>query len=540
MANVKKSKKKLVTAIIAVVLVVALCTTGGIVVTKDKGKQSVTLATVEASSIIQTVSATGEVTSGAKKEYKPGSVATVKEVFVKRGQKVKKGDMLATFDTQELDTEIKNMQSTYRDSKQSYEDALRIQNEAKSQIKVVDAKIAKAEEIASLPKTTTTTTNKATTAKTKNSAVGAGIDDYLPSVTLPSTSAPITIPSTSEPVTLPTTSNNGSNSLIDIDYDKITQSVSDAVYQAMKKSMDEFVESGEGEALIRAAVEAAVKNIDYNALAQSISADANLPQTAAETELVALYAQKQVFETMASGPTVASQKQVMDTSKTALDTLTAAQKDLAGGWVADFDGIITSCDIQPNTQTNVLLTGLTLENDTEKVVTLSLNEYDVHKVKVGMKATVTTAYGSYTGKVTDIAPTATGGSSSSMLDSVGSMAGISGLSSLTDSGAGVECTVLVDSPDENIISGFNANVEILTDELTNVPSVPISALVLEKDGSYVYVYDEEEGTATKTKIETGATSDTAYEVLSGVNAGDRIVSAPGTWGDEVIKVKVQK
>lgn len=540
MATVKKSKKKLVIAIIAVVLVIALCITGGIVVTKDKGKQSVTLATVEASSIIQTVSATGEVTSGAKKEYKPGSVATVKEVFVKRGQKVKKGDMLATFDTQELDTEIKNMQSTYRDSKRSYEDALRIQNEAQAQIKTVDAKIAQAEKTAALPKATTTTTKKATTAKASNAPVAAGIEDYIPSITLPSTSAPITIPSTSEPVTLPTTSDNGSNSLIDIDYDKITQSVSDAVYRAMKKSMDEFVESGEGEVLIRAAVEAAVKNIDYDALAQNIVYDTNLAQTSAQTELVALYAQKQVFETMASGPTVASQKQVMDTSKTALDTLTAAQKDLAGGWVADFDGIITSCDIQPNTQTNVLLTGLTLENDTEKVVTLSLNEYDVHKVKVGMKATVTTAYGSYTGKVTDIAPTATGASSSSMLDSVGSMAGISGLSSLTDSGAGVECTVLVDSPDENIISGFNANVEILTDELTNVPSVPISALVLEKDGSFVYVYDEEEGTATKTKIETGATSDTAYEVLSGVNAGDRIVSAPGTWGDEVIKVKVQK
>ena len=54
----------------------------------------------------------------------------------------------------------------------------------------------------------------------------------------------------------------------------------------------------------------------------------------------------------------------------------------------------------------------------QRVVTISLGEYDVHKVKVGMKATVTTAYGKYDGEVASIAPTATGGSNGSMLDSV--------------------------------------------------------------------------------------------------------------------------
>ena len=58
-----------------------------------------------------------------------------------------------------------------------------------------------------------------------------------------------------------------------------------------------------------------------------------------------------------------------------------------------------------------------------------------------MQAKVTTAYGEYEGEVATIAPTATGGSSNSLLDNVGSMAGVSGLSSLTDSGAGVECTI---------------------------------------------------------------------------------------------------
>ena len=108
------------------------------------------------------------------------------------------------------------------------------------------------------------------------------------------------------------------------------------------------------------------------------------------------------------------------------------------------------------------------------------------------------------------------------------MAGISGLSSLTSSGAGVECTVTIDNPDENIIIGFDADVKIVTGTYTNVPAVPIESIVLAKDGTYVYLYDEEKGTVTKTAITTGAISDSAYEIKSGINVGDKIVATPSS------------
>ena len=111
------------------------------------------------------------------------------------------------------------------------------------------------------------------------------------------------------------------------------------------------------------------------------------------------------------------------------------------------------------------------------VVTLSLGEYDVHKVKVGMPATITSAYGTYTGEVLSKAPVATGGSSGSVLDSVGSIAGISGLSSLTSTGAGVEVQVSVDNADENIIAGFDADVEIQVGDYQNIITVPIESIV---------------------------------------------------------------
>ena len=172
-------------------------------------------------------------------------------------------------------------------------------------------------------------------------------------------------------------------------------------------------------------------------------------------------------------------------------------------------------------------------------VKLSLGEYDLHKVKLGMEATVTTAFGTYEGEVTSIAPTATGGSSGSILDSVGSMAGISGLSSLTDSGAGVECIISIPETDENITAGFDANVEIQTGEYLGVTAVPIGSIKLEKEGAFVYLYNAEEGEVTKTPIDIGASSVTSYQVKSGLNVGDQIVSAPASdYEDDTFKVKV--
>ena len=62
---------------------------------------------------------------------------------------------------------------------------------------------------------------------------------------------------------------------------------------------------------------------------------------------------------------------------------------------------------------------------------------------------------------------------------------------------------------------------------------------MEKNGSYVYVYNEEEGTATKTAIKTGAISDTAYQVTDGLMPGDRIVATPSAdYEEDTFKVKV--
>lgn len=501
MATVKKDKKKKIIIAISVVLVVAILSTVIGVTAQANKKTAVSLNTIGTGEINETVSSTGLVSSGSSKEYKVNAVATVKEVFVKVGDEVKEGDLLATFDTSALDSQVKELNSTYNQARDSYKQAVADQKAAKSELADLQ------DDIESLEK--------------EVESLGGSLEDVLstmpsqdsdgsewPSFTLPT----VTLPSTTQPSTDDNTSDTTT-----------TEPTESVTAQNVKENTT-----------------APSTTINWAQVGQSIAGSSGGQLASAELRLAALYAQEEVLNIQASDDTVYAKKQVMDTAKSALDTVKEAQAELDAGWTAAFDGTITACDITPGEQTNLLTSGITLENFNSMVVTLSLGEYDIHKVKVGMPATITTAYGKYTGQVLSKAPVATGGSSGSILDSVGSMAGISGLSSLTESGAGVEVQISVDNPDENIIVGFDADVEINVGDHTNIITVPIESIVLEKTGTYVYLYNEEEGTVTKTLIETGAVSDSAYEVTSGLKVGDKIVATPSSdYEEDTFEVKVQ-
>lgn len=577
MATVKKSNKKKIVIPICIVLVVALVL--GSICSNNYAKygqfrvvtsgEEVTLATISTDNIVESVSATGDVTSGAKREYKVGAVADVKEVFVNVGDQVKKGDVLATFNTDSLDDQVKSLQNTYDNAKSSYDSASASQKQAKSQLAEVNTQISKLEKkVAALEKAAgqTTTSSKTTNGSSKSSsgssgsskvngsslaAPQAGYDDIYDSIEQISKS----LQEIADTIAKLTENVETMNKLLqtiadtiqkaidsgDYDADSIAEKCGEAVAKAIKEGLiDEtklIIESGVAVDMI----EAAVKNIDFNQMAKSIEKTDTVQLTSAQLQLAALYAEREIFKASSDTTVVNAQKQVVDSAADALEKVKEAQQELQTGWVASMDGVITECNITDGGQTTLLETGIALENMDTMVATISLGEYDIHKVKIGMPATIKTAYGEYTGEVATIAPTATGGSTGSVLDSVGSMAGISGLSSLTSTGAGVECTVTIDNPDENIIVGFEASVEIVTGEFDDVPCVPVESIVLSKDGSYVYLYNEDDQTVTKTKIETGATSDSAYEVKNGLSVGDKIVATPGTdYEDDTFKVLIPK
>lgn len=510
MAQVKKSNtKKIVWAVIAVILVVAIVV-GTILMKSSKSKVDVSLTTISTDTIVQTVSSTGEVSSGLNKDYTAGSIATVKEVFVKVGDQVKKGDKLATFDTSNLDMQVANLNTSYKDALAAYNTAVENQNNAKQQLVIVNSTIDTLnDEIAQVEAEMAAAAQETPVSgqSSQYAEGGSGIGDIIGGGSGSIGSG-----------------TGSSSSQFQEQIDELINTIKELQesIEGINDRVDELTAQLE-------ALAAGVNEIDPN----------SIKLTALQIELAGLTAQKELYSIIAQGNTVNAQKQLVNTTKQALDTVSSAQQSLDAGWTADFDGTITACSITAGGQTTALENGITLENMDTRVVTISLGEYDVKKVKVGMQATVKTAYGTYSGEVATIAPTATGGNESSIMDSVGSMAGISGLSSLTAQGAGVECTILVAEPDDDIIIGFNADVEIVTGTYNEVPSVPIESIILEKEGTYVYLYDENEGTVTKTAITTGATSDTSYEITSGLSVGQKIVTTPQTdYKEETFKVRV--
>lgn len=550
MATVKKSKKKIIVPICIVLVIVIIAVSVFAVFGAQKGEE-VSLYTIGTSDIYETVSLTGDVSSGTVKEYKVATVATVKEVFVKVGDNVKEGDVLATFNVESLDGQISSLRTSYSDALNSYNSAVKSQKSAKSKAEKLAAEISDLEKKVSRLQSGSSTTSKSKTTARPNTT--------KPTTAKPNTTAEVPSQSVTDVTESTTSSTPGLGDLTKAldelnktlaqmteDMDQLLE-VTTIIAEDLAKigSLDEsqiaqmivkdLVDSGISEEIANAIVD----SIDFEELAKAVSDTNGAQLTAAQIQLVSLEAQHAIYSAQADDTMIKAQKKAVDATKKALDALEQQKKDMENGWIAAFDGTITEVDIYSGGQTTALSTGIKLENLDQMAVTVSLGEYDLHKVRVGMPANITTAYGSYDGEVASIAPTATGGSSTGLLDSVGSMAGISGLSSLTASGAGVECVITIPKTDENITVGFNADVEIETGEYLGVIVVPIESIKLEKTGSYVYLYNEEENTVTKTLIETGAVSDSEYEVKSGLKAGDKVVAAPSTeYKEDTFKVKV--
>lgn len=134
--------------------------------------------------------------------------------------------------------------------------------------------------------------------------------------------------------------------------------------------------------------------------------------------------------------------------------------------------------------------------------------------------------GDFNGKIVYISPTA---SSSGGLN-------ISSLTGGSSSSANVTVKASIENPDESIIIGFDVDVEIATNEVQDAVAIPMEALSFDGSENYVYVLNAD-NTVTKRTVTTGIASDTMYQVLSGVEAGETVVRNPSSDLEDGAKVE---
>ena len=221
---------------------------------------------------------------------------------------------------------------------------------------------------------------------------------------------------------------------------------------------------------------------------------------------------EQLKRTLAGGEKE-SVKQAQAAYRMSLTELREAERLLGDATVVSpMNGIVLQRFVSEG---SVILSGLSTFSQGEAMFTIGdvskmklvalVDEGDVGKVKVGQSVLIEVdAYPDekFQGKVTRIAPQ-----------------GKADQSVMTTFGVEIE----IPNADGRLKSGFTADVEIVVDEVKGAILVPFRA-VLEKDSKYyIWVVDKDDYVEER-EIKVGKTNYESYEVLSGLNVGEKVIT----------------
>ena len=230
---------------------------------------------------------------------------------------------------------------------------------------------------------------------------------------------------------------------------------------------------------------------------------------------------------------------------------------LKTGWVAEYDGIIRDVNIVANeeyhppddgnapmagsinvttllaslsagqTDIGTLLGGLFSGTVNGMVVeyypftaSFMLGKYDIAKVSLDQAVKVTSVTGKeFDAVVTYISPVASEGAS---LD-LGSIIGGG-----TASSRGVEARITIPKPDDSITIGLDVDVTIDLETRRNVLQVPAEAILYDEEvnQSYVFVFNRQKRVLDKQYVTMGLFNGAVYEITEGLLTGQEIIRSP--------------
>lgn len=211
------------------------------------------------------------------------------------------------------------------------------------------------------------------------------------------------------------------------------------------------------------------------------------------------------------------QQQVVNQAQTALNSAWLSYQKASSTVYSPITGTISGLALQEGSvitsnastqNSNVSNTKIAnVKTDATPVVSINLTEIDVPKIEIGNKATITLdSYPdkTFSGKVVSI-------------DTVGSVS----------SGVTTYPTVIkLDTDTTTILPNMSVSATIITAVKRNVLQVPTSSVLGESGAFYVRVMKN--GKMEEKTVETGAASDTQTEIISGISAGEMVVTSVNT------------
>ncbi len=205
--------------------------------------------------------------------------------------------------------------------------------------------------------------------------------------------------------------------------------------------------------------------------------------------------------------------------KTQLNAVTQAQTAASSSWIsyqqassviyAPISGIVTGLSLQKGSvigaaaESNTTTTIAQVVTEANPAVTINITEIDIPKISMGDKATIRVdAFPdkSFTGQVTSI-------------NKVGTVS--SGVTTYP-------VVVNIDTAASYLLPNMAADTTIITETKNNVLKIPSSAIKTEDGVTTVTVLKN--GNPETIEIETGISSDTETEIVSGISSGEEIVT----------------
>ena len=161
---------------------------------------------------------------------------------------------------------------------------------------------------------------------------------------------------------------------------------------------------------------------------------------------------------------------------------------------------------------------LTVMDMSSVVARVNMAQEQAKDIKVGAEATLTPADGGemVTGKVTIVSPAVDPNSTT------------------------VQVWIQAANPGERLRAGASVHVAILAETIDGALVMPASAILPSDEGGSMVVVVDDKDIAHQRKVEIGVKEENLAQVVSGVSAGDRVVTVGGLGLDDKAKVRILK
>jgi multidrug efflux pump subunit AcrA (membrane-fusion protein) len=161
---------------------------------------------------------------------------------------------------------------------------------------------------------------------------------------------------------------------------------------------------------------------------------------------------------------------------------------------------------------------LTVMDMSSVVARVYMAQEQAKDIKVGAEATLTPADGGemVTGKVTIVSPAVDPNSTT------------------------LQVWVQAANPGERLRAGASVHVAILAETIDGALVIPASAILPSDEGGSMVVVVDDKDIAHQRKVEIGVKEENLAQVVSGVSAGDRVVTVGGLGLDDKAKVRILK